>query len=220
MWRSVLRPRMALRGAMQRAVLGGVRPGRPRCHQRQHPGQQRRGMSATTAAPIRMWRWRETGGSLHRPTALRLSDRQATPWVPRARRRWMQLSIKLLRYCSVGTTTYSSSFNGVSFPGTLVGSTDYSSLAPSYVPPCSSHRCRARTRSVLVAMAPPRLTGPPSSKTWEGFGESVVLPVGNFRPRHCAIRTQCAPAARASACPAMSAPANPANVSNAGPTRR
>ena len=44
-----------------------------------------------------------------------------------------QFSFRLKRYCSVGNVAYTSSFNGISFPGTVVGNTTYFSLSPSYV---------------------------------------------------------------------------------------
>jgi hypothetical protein len=42
-----------------------------------------------------------------------------------------RLSFRLKRYCSVGTTLYSSPFNGISFPGSRVGNTTYFDLSPS-----------------------------------------------------------------------------------------
>ena len=44
-----------------------------------------------------------------------------------------QLSFRLKRYCDSGVTPYTSSFNGISFPGSAIGNTTYFTLAPSYV---------------------------------------------------------------------------------------
>jgi len=46
-------------------------------------------------------------------------------------RTWMQLSLRLRRWCSSGATAYSSSFYGVSFPGSVLNSTTFFSLSPS-----------------------------------------------------------------------------------------
>ena len=52
-----------------------------------------------------------------------------------------QFSFRLKRYCSGGSVPYTSSFNGISFPGSTVGNVTYFSLSPSYV---------ARPRRVFV----------------------------------------------------------------------
>ena len=44
-----------------------------------------------------------------------------------------KLSFRLKRYCSSGSTVYTTPFYGISFAGTVVGNTTYFSLSPSYV---------------------------------------------------------------------------------------
>ena len=47
--------------------------------------------------------------------------------------RGVQFSFRVKRYCSAGTTAYTSAFNGISFPGSAIGNVTYFSLSPSYV---------------------------------------------------------------------------------------
>jgi len=45
----------------------------------------------------------------------------------------LQFSFRLKRFCSAGAVPYSSSFNGISFPGSVVGNTTFFTLSPSCV---------------------------------------------------------------------------------------
>jgi hypothetical protein len=61
-----------------------------------------------------------------------------------------RLSFRLKRYCSVGTTLYSSPFNGISFPGSRVGNTTYFDLSPSYVPLAADTTAAYRKIGILT----------------------------------------------------------------------
>ena len=43
-----------------------------------------------------------------------------------------QFSFRLKRYCKTASLAETASFNGISFPGSQIGSTTYFSLTPSY----------------------------------------------------------------------------------------
>ena len=71
----------------------------------------------------------------------------------------MQLSFRLRRWCSTSTSSYSSSFYGVSFPGSVLNSTTFFSLSPSYADcPHMLHRMQ-RSIVLLIVLVPRSLAG-------------------------------------------------------------
>ena len=78
----------------------------------------------------------------------------------RVHRTRSQLSFRLKRYCSIGVTTVTSAFNGISFPGSAVGNVTYFSLSPSYARQQFADSQRACAGGRLIGPLPPVASAP------------------------------------------------------------
>jgi len=117
-------------GVAQPALFPGDHPFRPGRRERQPPIQRRR---------CKRTRPHQAGGQsrVHRWTHCRQPARGLG-----VERTAIQLSFILKRYCSGGTVTFSSGFNGASFPGSSINGTSYLALSPSCGAPPPKHQVR------------------------------------------------------------------------------